>query len=51
MATVIMFGLATSTALNMIVVPVVYARFGTPVSHQRSGESRTREIPSDEREA
>jgi Cu/Ag efflux pump CusA len=28
MAMVIMFGLATSTALNMIVVPVVYARFG-----------------------
>jgi Cu/Ag efflux pump CusA len=27
MAMVIMFGLATSTALNMIVVPVVYARF------------------------
>ena len=28
MAMVIMFGLATSTALNMVVVPVVYARFG-----------------------
>jgi CzcA family heavy metal efflux pump len=32
MAMVIMFGLASSTALNMIVVPVVYARFGRPVS-------------------
>jgi CzcA family heavy metal efflux pump len=31
MAMVIMFGLASSTALNMIVVPVVYARFGRPV--------------------
>jgi Cu/Ag efflux pump CusA len=31
MAMVIMFGLASSTALNMIVVPVVYARFGWPV--------------------
>jgi CzcA family heavy metal efflux pump len=30
MAMVIMFGLASSTALNMIVVPVVYARFGRP---------------------
>jgi Cu/Ag efflux pump CusA len=28
MATVILFGLLTSTALNMLVVPVVYARFG-----------------------
>ena len=30
MAMVIMFGLASSTALNMIVVPIVYARFGRP---------------------
>ena len=28
MATVILFGLLSSTALNMIVVPIVYARFG-----------------------
>src|SRR5687768_663426 len=30
MAMVIVFGLASSTALNMIVVPIVYARFGRP---------------------
>ena len=30
MAMVIMFGLASSTALNMVVVPVLYARFGRP---------------------
>lgn len=28
MATVILFGLASSTALNMIVVPILYSRFG-----------------------
>ena len=28
MAMVILFGLLSSTALNMIVVPVVYERFG-----------------------
>ena len=31
MAMVIMFGLLSSTALNMIVVPILYARFGRPV--------------------
>lgn len=36
MAMVIMFGLASSTALNMIVVPVLYAHFGRPV---RAGAS------------
>ena len=30
MAMVIMFGLASSTALNMVVVPVLYVRFGRP---------------------
>jgi CzcA family heavy metal efflux pump len=30
MATVILFGLSSSTALNMIVVPVLYERFGRP---------------------
>jgi CzcA family heavy metal efflux pump len=30
MATVIMFGLLSSTALNMIVVPILYERFGRP---------------------
>lgn len=30
MALVILFGLATSTALNMLVVPVLYAHFGRP---------------------
>jgi Cu/Ag efflux pump CusA len=28
MAMVIMFGLLSSTALNMIVVPILYERFG-----------------------
>jgi CzcA family heavy metal efflux pump len=32
MAMVIMFGLATSTALNMVVVPVLYSRVGRPVA-------------------
>ena len=31
MAMVIMCGLASSTALNMVVVPVLYYRFGRPV--------------------
>jgi Cu/Ag efflux pump CusA len=30
MAMVIMCGLLSSTALNMIVVPILYARFGRP---------------------
>jgi Cu/Ag efflux pump CusA len=32
MAMVIMFGLLSSTALNMIVVPLLYERFGRPVT-------------------
>jgi CzcA family heavy metal efflux pump len=32
MAMVIMFGLLSSTALNMVVVPILYDRFGRPVS-------------------
>jgi Cu/Ag efflux pump CusA len=32
MAMVIMFGLLSSTALNMIVVPILYERFGRPAS-------------------
>ena len=32
MAMVIMFGLLSSTALNMIVVPILYVRFGRPVT-------------------
>jgi CzcA family heavy metal efflux pump len=32
MAIVIMFGLFSSTALNMVVVPILYERFGRPVS-------------------
>ncbi len=35
MAMVIMFGLASSTALNMVVVPVLYSRFGRPVTLTR----------------
>ncbi|HEY6613388.1 MAG TPA: efflux RND transporter permease subunit, partial [Vicinamibacterales bacterium] len=32
MAMVILFGLASSTVLNMVVVPVLYAQFGRPAS-------------------
>jgi Cu/Ag efflux pump CusA len=32
MAMVIMFGLLSSTALNMIVVPILYEQFGRPVA-------------------
>lgn len=32
MALVILFGLASSTVLNMVVVPVLYAHFGRPVA-------------------
>lgn len=32
MAMVIMFGLLSSTALNMIVVPILYERFGRPIA-------------------
>lgn len=32
MALVILFGLASSTVLNMVVVPVLYARFGRPMT-------------------
>jgi Cu/Ag efflux pump CusA len=32
MALVILFGLASSTALNMVVVPVLYAHFGRPTN-------------------
>jgi multidrug efflux pump subunit AcrB len=31
MAIVILFGLLTSTLLNMVVVPTLYLRFGRPV--------------------
>ena len=40
MAMVIMFGLASSTALNMIVVPVLYARFGRPVPLASATDAR-----------
>jgi Cu/Ag efflux pump CusA len=36
MAIVIMFGLLSSTALNMIVVPILYERFGRPVALAKS---------------
>jgi Cu/Ag efflux pump CusA len=37
MAMVIMFGLLSSTALNMVVVPILYERFGRPAALQSSG--------------
>jgi Cu/Ag efflux pump CusA len=36
MAMVIMFGLLSSTALNMVVVPILYERFGRPAALARS---------------
>ncbi len=36
MASVILFGLLSSTALNMLVVPSLYMRFGAK-SHRREG--------------
>ncbi len=36
MAIVIMFGLLSSTALNMIVIPILYDRFGRPASVESS---------------
>jgi CzcA family heavy metal efflux pump len=36
MAMVIMFGLLSSTALNMVVVPILYERFGRPVALVKS---------------
>ena len=40
MAMVIMFGLLSSTALNMVVVPILYERFGRPASPRVAAESR-----------
>ena len=39
MATVIMFGLLSSTALNMVVVPILYERFGRPASARVTADS------------
>jgi Cu/Ag efflux pump CusA len=39
MAMVIMFGLLSSTALNMLVVPVVYARFGRAATGSAQGNA------------
>jgi len=40
MAMVIMFGLLSSTALNMVVVPVLYDRFGRPPLPHTAAENR-----------
>jgi CzcA family heavy metal efflux pump len=37
MATVILFGLLSSTALNMVVVPILYEQFGRPVISRATG--------------
>ena len=40
MAMVIMFGLLSSTALNMVVVPILYERFGRPATaHATAGST------------
>ena len=39
MAMVIMFGLLSSTTLNMVVVPILYERFGRPVAAPASAAS------------
>jgi CzcA family heavy metal efflux pump len=38
MAMVIMFGLLSSTALNMVVVPIMYERFGRPASARATAD-------------
>ena len=40
MAMVIMFGLLSSTALNMVVVPILYERFGRPVTTESPRDPR-----------
>ncbi|MBI4985416.1 MAG: efflux RND transporter permease subunit, partial [Rhodocyclales bacterium] len=44
MAIVILFGLGSSTLLNMIVVPALYLRFGAIRGESGSGESRRRRV-------
>jgi Cu/Ag efflux pump CusA len=44
MAFVIFFGLLSSTALNMLVVPSLYARFGAKAGPQRSTEAPGAEL-------
>lgn len=39
MAFVILGGLITSTLLNLLVLPALFARFGKPVDHQHQGQS------------
>ena len=39
MGMVIMFGLLSSTALNMVVVPILYERFGRPALREGAPES------------
>jgi CzcA family heavy metal efflux pump len=41
MAMVIMFGLLSSTALNMVVVPILYERFGRPASARAATDAIT----------
>ncbi len=52
MAMVIMFGLLSSTALDMVVVPILYERFGRPVqwrpSRHRGAIGSTRTIENDQ---
>ena len=43
MAIVILFGLLTSTALNMVVVPILYERFGRPTAAAVAAHDRGRE--------
>ena len=45
MALVILCGLATSTALNMLVVPALYLRFGRPAPPPGRAEDRILELP------
>jgi Cu/Ag efflux pump CusA len=45
MALVILCGLATSTALNMLVVPALYLRYGRPAPPPGRAEDRILELP------
>ena len=46
MAIVILCGLLSSTALNMIVVPALYLRFGRPPSLVKAAEQHVFELPA-----
>jgi Cu/Ag efflux pump CusA len=45
MALVILGGLLTSTALNMVVVPILYLRFGKPTARVPDAAALVGQVP------